>query len=1052
VSEELARAGELAAGLVDVVYAIRLEPDMGFEYVSPSVEAMVGYTPQEHYDDPQLGMRLLDPRDLDVLLGAVKADVGEQVDMTVRWIAKDGQLLWTQHRCVKRLRDDESVVLYGAARDVTEQHVLAERYRLLAENGSDVVAVGTDAGVLEWVSPSVTGLLGWSPEEMAGRAFRDFVDPADLSTVVAVQEGLSRGEPGRFEARLRTSAGGVRWVSIALKPVFDDDGIVVGRIAGWRDAESEHEARAALATSEERFRLLAENASDVVIEVSGDGTIAWVSPSAAQVLGWNPIDLMGTQPWKLIHPGDEATAIASLAEIAAGDVESARIDLRVRKSDGTYMWMAASGHHAALDRVVVSFRDIDARVAAQHAAAEAREMFQLLAENASDGVAMSAPDGVIEWLSPSVEGLLGWPPDDLIGSSFMELVHPDDLPAAGAVRSTLANGTPSTFSARIRQSDGAYRWISPHVRPILDPDGVLIRRVVGLRDVQAEHEAREALAASEQRYRLLSDNATDVVYMVDPDRRVSWISPTVTTTLGWDPDELVGTSMYDLIHVEDQPKIDALREAVFRGEAIVNPRGGWPSRFRHKDGTYTWMALKTTTIDDESGQLAFAVTGMRDVDDLVKQRQLAEYESERRQAIVDTLLDPHVLLEAVRDESGEIVDFIYADANDAACKYNHVPRDELIGMRLLDLLPGHMSAGLLKMYAEAIESGEPLVLNEYSYPNELQQGERYYDIRAVRIGDSLSYTWRDVTDRYLSAQRIAVSEERYRLLAENAYEVVIRERGLHMTWVSPSLEVVLGWRPEEWLGHESTEFVHPDDVAEFRQLSASGVAGPALARRRVRAKNGTYHWVDSHSGDFINADGDVDGQIVTFHIVDAEVAAQETLEHRATYDDLTGALKRDPALAHLHEIGHHPRTPGVETGVLFIDVDDFKSVNDTWGHAAGDAVLRAITERVQQTVRVEDTVARMGGDEFMVTLGGIHDLPEAATIAEKIRMACSEPVTTPDGVVTTTLSIGVTLADPIESGDDLIARADKAMYAAKRAGRNRVVALPSRSGRSDEGA
>jgi PAS domain S-box-containing protein len=337
VTEELARAGELAAGLVDVVYAIRLEPDMGFEYVSPSVEAMVGYTPQEHYDEPQLGMRLLDPRDLDSLLDAVKAEIGEQVDMTVRWIAKDGTLLWMEHRCVKQRRDDGSVVLYGAARDVTEQHLAAERYRLLAENGSDVVAVGSDAGVLEWLSPSVTGLLGWRPEEMAGRAFRDFVEPADLPTVVAVQEGLSRGEPGRFEARLRTSEGGARWISIALKPVFDDDGNVVGRIAGWRDSESEHETRAALAASEERFRMLAENASDIVIEVRGDGTIEWVSPSVAQVLGWNPIDLVGTQPWKLLHPDDEAAAITSLAEVAAGDVESTRIDVRVRKADGTYL-------------------------------------------------------------------------------------------------------------------------------------------------------------------------------------------------------------------------------------------------------------------------------------------------------------------------------------------------------------------------------------------------------------------------------------------------------------------------------------------------------------------------------------------------------------------------------------------------------------------------------------------------------------------------------------------------------------------------------------------
>jgi diguanylate cyclase (GGDEF)-like protein/PAS domain S-box-containing protein len=724
--------------------------------------------------------------------------------------------------------------------------------------------------------------------------------------------------------------------------------------------------------------------------------------------------------------------------------------------------MAASGHHAALDRVVVSFRDIDARIAAQHSAVEAQETAEaeparLRADLDSQiephitmrtvrGDAGSIVDFIYDDANPAALAYLGITMDQFHGMSLMQM-YPSA--AARAMRDmyshTVETGEP------LVENDYAYpnEMYAGEVR-LYDLRGAKLDDGIALswEDVTERHRLAQRVAESERRYRLLSENSSDVVYMVGPDRRVSWISPTVTTTLGWDSDELVGTSMYDLIHREDLPKIDGLREAVFRGEEIINPSGGWLSRFRRKDGTYTWMALKTTTIDDESGQFAFAVTGMRDVDDLVKERELADYQATRRQAILDTLLDPHVLLQSVRDESGTIVDFIYADANDAACEYNQTPREELIGMRLLDLLPGQAGTGMLKLYADSVESGRPLVLHDYAYPHEIRHDERRFDIRAVRVGDALSFTWRDVTDRYETTQRIAASEERYRLLAENSSDVVVRSRDGVMVWVSPSLSDALGWAPADWIGHPFEDFTHPDEIPIVKHGRAEVVSGSdSVVTLRMRNALGEYHWVEIHAGPATTAIGEPDGIVASFRIVDDEVEAQEQLEHRATYDDLTGALKRDPALAQLDEIGHHPRTPGIETGVLFIDVDDFKSVNDTWGHAAGDALLRSITERVQGTVRAEDTVARMGGDEFMITLGDIHDLPEAEAIAEKIRLACAEPVTTTDGVVATTVSIGVTLADPIESGDDLIARADKAMYAAKRAGRNRVVAVPSRSGR-----
>ena len=127
-------------------------------------------------------------------------------------------------------------------------------------------------------------------------------------------------------------------------------------------------------------------------------------------------------------------------------------------------------------------------------------------------------------------------------------------------------------------------------------------------------------------------------------------------------------------------------------------------------------------------------------------------------------------------------------------------------------------------------------------------------------------------------------------------------------------------------------------------------------------------------------------------------------------------------------------------------MDDCKAVNDAHGHSTGDALLRLVVERIRGCIRTSDAIARMGGDEFLVILGGMNDRDEAATVAEKVRESCARELPLGVGPARSSVSIGVTLSGPIESGDAMIARADTAMYEAKRAGRNRVKVVPCQDG------
>ncbi len=366
-----------------------------------------------------------------------------------------------------------------------------------------------------------------------------------------------------------------------------------------------------------------------------------------------------------------------------------------------------------------------------------------------------------------------------------------------------------------------------------------------------------------------------------------------------------------------------------------------------------------------------------------------------------------------------------------------------MGAHLLDLLPGQAGTGMLKLYADAVESGEPLILHDYAYPHEILGSERRYDIRAVRVADALSFTWRDITDRYAAAQQLAASEERFRLLTENSNDVIIRSTSGVMRWVSPSLTMVLGWDPADWVGRGYEDFTHPDDISpvqEPRNEVRRGV--PQVVTMRLRAKNGDYHWAEVHGEPFFNAQGELDGTVARFRVVDAEVAARQELEHLARFDPLTGVLNRKEILHKLSGMSARTRRPGQQTALLFCDIDRFKEINDNYGHAAGDEVLRTLAERINAAVRDEDYVARIGGDELLVILTAVHGLDDATAVAEKIRDAASVSIGLEHARVTTTLSIGVTLMRTGETVDALVERADRAMYEAKQGGRNRVISMP----------
>ncbi len=381
-----------------------------------------------------------------------------------------------------------------------------ERYRVVAENVSDVVVQTTVDSVITWVSPSVAATMGWNPSELVDTLFFDLVHPADLPEVELAQPALGRGEPVAFEVRLRTAGGDFRWMSVRLKPTLDADGRVVGRVAAWWDRHAAHEAAEQLAASERRYRLLLDHTAEVVFQTA-DGVLTWVSPALEAVTGWQPEALIGSPILHLWHPDDRARALA-LREDVHPDAGVSEV-LRFRRPDERYVWMEVVARpYVEPDGsrgLVAMMYDVTARVVAQEAARVSEERYRTVAENASDVVCCYRADGVIDWVAGSTETLAGYDAEELVGAQADSLVVTEDLGDRDQLRAQLERGETVRTMARLRRSDGGTRWVELRAKAVIAPDGSIEYVITTWRDAQAEVEYRDALAASEQQAQDLAD-------------------------------------------------------------------------------------------------------------------------------------------------------------------------------------------------------------------------------------------------------------------------------------------------------------------------------------------------------------------------------------------------------------------------------------------------------------------------------------------------------------------------------------------------------------------
>ena len=526
-------------------------------------------------------------------------------------------------------------------------------------------------------------------------------------------------------------------------------------------------------------------------------------------------------------------------------------------------------------------------------------------------------------------------------------------------------------------------------------------------------------------------NSSEIFTIVDPDGTLRYANPAFGRVLGYDPEDAVGTmNVLGHVHPEDLPHVQEATQRALSGKGVVTNRAEY--RFRHKDGSWRWVeSLGTYLLDDP--HVKGVVVASRDVTERI--------EAEEQHRTLVERVPPVIYIQKPREGQAAVYDTTYMS-----------PRVE----EVLGYPPGRF----LK---------DPRFWDEVIHPDDLER-VRAEDQRTDRTGEPFRIEYRliardgrtvwvrdeatlvrgargdapywlgaqsDITDRKEVEAALRESERRFRSSFENA-AVGMALVGTDGRWlrVNRSLCGTVGYSEGELLEKSFQDITHPEDLGkdlgQARRLLGGEIGSYQLEKRYIR-KDGSVVWILLNGSLVRDEEGGPLYFIAQVQDISGRKRAEDQLQRQAFHDALTGLPNRKLFMDRLrHALERTRRRRGQKVAVLFMDLDGFKVVNDSLGHEAGDLLLTVVAQRLGRILRPEDTLARFGGDEFVVLLDEVGGPEEAVLVAERIIEELGRPFVIEGQEIFVSVSVGIGIGDArTKTPEYLIRDADTAMYRAK---------------------
>jgi diguanylate cyclase (GGDEF)-like protein/PAS domain S-box-containing protein len=654
--------------------------------------------------------------------------------------------------------------------------------------------------------------------------------------------------------------------------------------------------------------------------------------------------------------------------------------------------------------------------------------FRSLVQNSSDVMMILEADGTVRYVSPAVERVLGYRPEEMVGSLALDYVHPEDVEyMSESFADTLEKpGVHPPIEYRVRTADGSWRHMEA-IRSNRLADPHVAGVVANVRDVTERKKAEEALKESEERYRMVVEQSVEAIYLYDAEtKRILEANAAFQRLIGYVEEELLGMRIYDFIAHADEDIDRQVRRSLKEKRRYIGER-----RYRRKDGSVIFVDTSASVIS-YGGRTALCavsrdVTERRVAEETVRRSEIRLAETQRLAHLGGWEWDVRTDEISWSDEVYRIYGLAPQSAVPSVERFMGIvhPDDrELVGKAIDGAL--YESKPYDVEHRVVRPDGEVRVVHRRA---EVVRGEGGEPLRMIG-------TVHDITERKEAEERLREAEERYRTVVEAQTELVCRFLpDLTLTFVNEAYCRYFGRTPGEVIGRSFVERVPVEDRVYYEeQLTRLNKEDPRRTiEHRVLTPEGGVRW--QQWTDTAIFDGE--GRIVEYQSVGRDVterkALEEKLEHQALHDSLTGLPNRQLLVDRFKQsLSRTRRRRGRKVGVLFMDLDGFKVVNDSLGHDTGDRLLVEVAERLKGCLRPEDTLARFGGDEFIVLIEEVEGADDALRITQRITEEFRGPFVLDGRELVVRFSIGVALGDAhTKSPEELLRNADAAMYRAK---------------------
>ena len=515
-----------------------------------------------------------------------------------------------------------------------------------------------------------------------------------------------------------------------------------------------------------------------------------------------------------------------------------------------------------------------------------------------------------------------------------------------------------------------------------------------------------------------------------------YASPAFGRMLGYDPEEVVGKmNVLDHVHPDDLPHVLEETEKALSEGGVATNRAEY--RFRHEDGSWRWVESAGTYLLDDP-HVKGVVVQTRDITERKRTEEaLREAEERFRRSFDDAAIGM-----ALVGKDGR-----FLRTNRSLCNMLGYREVELLGKTFQDIThPDDLDADLDQVRRMLVGEIRTYQMEKRYFHRE---GHVVWALLSVSLvhdeeGEPLYFVSQiqDISERKRAEQKIRAAEQRYRTLVEQIPAVTYidpvddPETSLY---TSPQIEQMLGYTPQEWQNEKLwPKRLHPEDreriLAADKRFEAGG-REPFREEYRLLAKDDSVVWVHEEAVLVRDEAGEPLYWQGVFYDLTERKALEERLHYQAFHDSLTDLPNRQLFMDRLGQALRRSKRWHKRVAVLFMDLDGFKLVNDSLGHEAGDALLTLVAQRLRRCLRPEDTLARFGGDEFVMLIEALDDPAQAVRVAERIMEELRRPVIMEGRDLYVIASIGISLGGArTHDADGLLREADTAMYRAKDTG------------------